>query len=978
MSSRAPHAIVPTMPDAGPASFPVTLEGFHSGLELDGPGTLQLLDAGVRFTAASGESLVRTDEICGVEYGDGRLILHLVQGDVIEAEGTGRLAAVARDLLARACVVPELTLPLRALGARPGLPGAEEQARFFAALLAARRRAERTTDWHAALGAFDAAILRAEMTGALRDFARARFPRRPPDRRALEAALLDALERLDGPLAALAIQADEVRSGPASTCVAAWRRWTEAVRALFVAADRCWLEIAPLLARHAPVEKRRWWRRLFAAAMLVALAASESDAQLATVRVRGVAADSIRRAGFDVVEVRRDEVLVVAGSAERDRLAARGWIGSDVGILPHAPAADRLRALGATPPVVYRSFDDPVRGVRAFLDSLASANPRVHLDTLGFTHESRPIIAVKIGEATDSDTRPNVLFLATYHAREWVATEMALRLLLHLSRANPDARVDSLVQRRDIWIVPVANPDGYQYTFTNDRLWRKNRRPIDGRNIGVDLNRNHSSHWGYDDAGSSPDPASEVYRGPSAASEEETRAIEAFHAAHPPVFSVSYHTYTGLILWPPGWEEGLLPGDLGIFRALSGTDERPAVVDHLPGPERSHYHPAPGWNLYPTNGDYTDFAYEQYGTLAVTPELTSGYEHGAYYGFVFPDDEGRLQTVFLDNLPFALDLLDAASDPLSARGRATGIRHEPIALESLSPEVRVRAPKGLATTLRADESGIPYVVDNLGRGTFTHRLIGTAPVRRPSRIDVEAGTHRATYRVLASNGAEIGDEPWVPEGFRQTTEHALGAGTWFAAFIGRLRSPPIVVPADVDTLSVVYWTRYEGNGFSLDPHGEVLISNDDGRSWSRTGSVSGNAPALYTERVVIPGVAGQTVRIEFRAVGMPWWVDEIAVVAHGGSGTPVARANELLPSENPVRGNAVHLTWPFGVTGGELLVYDYAGRLVSRVAVPVGSEHVRWDVAASGARNGVYVAVARAGSRVARRRLFVVRRGAGS
>lgn len=969
---------MPTMPDAGPASFPVTLEGFHAGLELGGAGTLELQDAGVLLTGASGQSLVRTDEICGVEYGEGRLVLHLVQGDVIEAAGTGRLAAVARDLLSRACVVPELTLPLRALGVRPGLPGADEQARFFASLLAARRRAERTTDWHAALGAFDASSLRAEMTGTLRDFARARFPRRPPDRRALEAALLDALERLDRPLAALTVEANEVRSGPAASCVGAWRRWTEAVRTLFVAADRCWLEIAPLLARHAPVEKRRWWRRLFATSVLAALTASASDAQLATVRVRGVPPDSIRRAGFDLVEVRRGEALVVAGPEERARLAARGWVATEVGILPNAAAADRLRAIGAAPPLVYRSFDDPVRGVRVFLDSLALANPSVHLDTLGFTYESRPILVAKIGSPDDSEARPNVLFLATYHAREWAATEMALRLLLHLSRANPDPRVDSLVRRRDIWIIPVANPDGYQYTFSTDRLWRKNRRPIDGRSVGVDLNRNHSSHWGYDDSGSSPDPASEVYRGTAPASEEETRAIEAFHAAHPPVLSVSYHTYTGLILWPPGWQAGLLPGDLGIFQALAGTDERPAVIDRLPGPERTYYHPAPGWNLYPTNGDYTDFAYERYGTLAVIPELTSGYEFGAYYGFVFPDDEGRLQTVFLDNLPFALDVLDAANDPLSARGRATGIRHEPIAIESVSPDVRVRVPRGSATTLRADESGIPFIVDTAGRGTFTHRLIGTAPVRRPSRIDVEAGARRASYRVLATNGAEPSDVPWMPEGFRPTTEYAIGASAWFTPFTGRLRSPPILVPADVDTLSVVYWTRYEGNGFSLDPHGEILISNDDGRVWSRVGSVSGNAPVQYTERVVVPGVAGQTVRVEFRAAGMPWWVDEIAVIGHVATGTPVARATDLLPSENPVRGDVVHLTWPFGVSGGELLVYDYAGRLMFRVAVPVGSERVLWDVAASGARNGVYVAVARAGTRVARRRLFVVRRGGGS
>ena len=79
--------------------------------------------------------------------------------------------------------------------------------------------------------------------------------------------------------------------------------------------------------------------------------------------------------------------------------------------------------------------------------------------------------------------------------------------------------------------MPVANPDGYDYTFDDDRLWRKNLRDNDGDGQvaigdGVDLNRNFPTRWGYDDEGSSPDPSSDTYRGPAPASEPETQALD--------------------------------------------------------------------------------------------------------------------------------------------------------------------------------------------------------------------------------------------------------------------------------------------------------------------------------------------------------------------------------------------------------------------------------------------------------------------
>ena len=408
-----------------------------------------------------------------------------------------------------------------------------------------------------------------------------------------------------------------------------WRGWIDAVQALFDAADRFWFMIEPDLGPRPPAKRKNRGAapRSLAIAMSAACPRSPSapQAQHVTVRVPGVAAESLRAHGFDVVGSEGGTPIVVADRPQLARMEARGWHGI---LIACRPAAARIGAQAIATTQVYRDYDDPARGVRFFIDSMAKHNPLVSVDTIGSSYQGRPMLAVKIGAKDDSPQRPNVLFMATYHAREWAATEMALRLIKFLAAtpgSNP--RVDSLVQARDIWILPVANPDGYEYTFTNDRLWRKTRSPQAGGAFGVDMNRNHRQNWGLDDVGSSPDPTSDIYRGPSPASEIEVRNIEAFHAAHPPVVSISYHTYAGLLLFSPSAVYGQLSADLPVYRTLAGTNQRSAVKDNLPGSSRSYDSPNTAWTLYTTNGEYNDWASAKYGALSFTPEITSGYQN---------------------------------------------------------------------------------------------------------------------------------------------------------------------------------------------------------------------------------------------------------------------------------------------------------------------------------------------------------------
>lgn len=976
----------------------VHVHGLLRGAELDARADASL--AADRLTVALGDDarplVLPLAQLDGLRVSEREIACFVAGGDVIDltpdaTDAVDAFAALGAVLRARAFALPEVTRALRAYGSRRGRPGSDHD-RFFAALVdplrAARDHVARgeAEPWRAAAHA-DGDAMSAAMHAALTTLAAERFPQLPPERRALEAELHDLIEPVAGALRELSVRAVALREAADDVRLLRWRAWAAALAEAFARADRAWMEALPVLADPRGGSGRLWRRvlrrggagaLLLATALAGAPAAARAQGMHEVVRVGGADSLDVRalaRHGFDVVPGRPGERLVVVDSVERARLERLGATTTVV-----RPPRPRAAADGAQA-TVFRSYDDPRRGVRVFLDSLARAGAgRVHLDTIGRSLEGRPILAAKVGAAGDDARRPNVVFLATYHAREWAATEMALRLLRHLaSPPAASARLDSLIARRDVWIVPVVNPDGYQYTFTDDRLWRKNRRPlgvVEGQRIvGVDLNRNHSVRWGLDDAGSSGDPRSEVFRGTSAASEPETQAVERFHVLHPPVVSVSYHSFAGLLLYPEGWRHALLPGDLSVYRALAGTDERPAVLDRLPGAPYGYQRPSPAWLLYPTNGEYTDFATERFGTLAFTPEISSGFEGATYYGFEFPDDEERLRTLFEDNLPFALDAIEAAGDPPRWRSPTTGYGVPRVALESASPVVRVRSGAAPAA-IAVDGAPRRAAVDPLGTDQWQRRTVTDTLGARPGEVAVRAGRDSVRYRLLLAGGAEPGDSGWTRTGFGETGSPLAGRAAWRTIGDATLRSPAVRVPDDVDTVTVALWSRHAGDPFGPSRTGTVWLSRDGGRTFpERVLTVAGDAPLFYPESREVGGVRGATLQLELRSSALVWDVDEVALLGHlpraaGGGGPVVA----FLASENPLRGDRVRFTWPFVGSAGDLFVYDLTGRLVWRTTADAAADEVTWDVAGEASlANGAYLVLARAGGQTRRQTLYVLR-----
>ena len=507
-----------------------------------------------------------------------------------------------------------------------------------------------------------------------------------------------------------------------------------------------------------------------------AFAADKGKLDMYRAVVTGEQLTVISQAGFDLLEGTRQtaagtEVSLILSPQERAQLRRLGIATTPVRDRHGRTSAQRaaLQAVGGYN--VWRDYDS-ANGFRAHMYALARANPHlIKLQVIGQTLNGREIIALKVTQAAreaPDGTRPAVLYMSVQHAREWIASEVNRRLLNHYVnrwRAN-DREIKNLLKERELWFVLVANPDGYQYTFDHERLWRKNLRDNDGDEQisnadGVDPNRNYPEHWGFDNEGSSSQWASQTYRGPSPGSERETQAVMRLMNRVPFKMVVNYHSFGPWILYPVGWQMGTASADDPIYTALSGTDAEPAVAGYDPGNSADE--------LYVTNGETTDYASAIHGAMAWTPELGEG-EPGA--GFVFPDNEALVAAEFQKNIPFALDVAKSAANP-STPSSHLGNTVEPfyLELESVDPE-KTLSDKG---DFRFDYSyGDPQPVRVLAK-----RSLGAVSVK----YQVNGGAVQTAPTSEWTGGERYGPEEAryfrVMQGFVTGTSPGDSVKVWF-------------------------------------------------------------------------------------------------------------------------------------------------------------------------------------------------------
>jgi len=191
--------------------------------------------------------------------------------------------------------------------------------------------------------------------------------------------------------------------------------------------------------------------------------------------------------------------------------------------------------------------------VVAYLKQLAAEYSSVSLIQIGTSYEGRAMYAVKI--SSGGTGKPAILVDAGIHAREWAAPSTVTYMIHQLVENSTNAE---LYKNVDWYVIPVLNPDGYEYTHTDYRLWRKTRSENRGsRCRGVDGNRNFGHHWMENGASSSP--CSDTFAGATAFSEVESQALRDFVLANKDTIKLylTFHSYGNYFLYPWGFTTDL-------------------------------------------------------------------------------------------------------------------------------------------------------------------------------------------------------------------------------------------------------------------------------------------------------------------------------------------------------------------------------------------------------------------------------------
>lgn len=291
----------------------------------------------------------------------------------------------------------------------------------------------------------------------------------------------------------------------------------------------------------------------------------------------------------------------------------------------------------------------------ASLDEIAKNHPKIaQRFSIGKSLEGREITGIRLSGNPSRDSLPTAIFMGCHHAREHLSVEVPLKLAEYLANYyETDSRVKSLLDTREVVIVPMINPDGAEYDISSGsyKYWRKNRRKNDDGTYGVDLNRNYGK--GFGGAGASSSPSSDTYHGPEAFSEPETQAVRDWmRGRKKATVLLSFHTFSELILWPFGHTYDQVPSktDQDVFETMG---KKMATWNK--------YTPQKSSELYLASGDTTDWAYDELKIFAFTFELTPDSMFG---GGFYPGAEA-IEPTFKANIEPALYLIEKAENPYS-------------------------------------------------------------------------------------------------------------------------------------------------------------------------------------------------------------------------------------------------------------------------------------------------------------------------
>jgi carboxypeptidase T len=450
--------------------------------------------------------------------------------------------------------------------------------------------------------------------------------------------------------------------------------------------------------------------------------------------------------------------------------------------------------------------------------------------SIGQSYEGRELWAIKISDnvAADED-EPEVLFDALHHGREHLTVEQALAIMHWLTDGyGTDSRIKRIVDRREIFIVFMVNPDGGEYDLTGSpyRAWRKNRQPNSGTTaVGTDLNRNYGYRWGCC-GGSSGSKSSLTYRGPKAFSAPETQAMRDFidsrviGGRQQIKAAITFHTAGEQILWPYGYTYTDVPSDMtrDDEAALRGMGRKMATYNG--------YVPMQSSGLYVTDGDAIDWAYGVHRIFMYTFELYPSHDDVSGNARFYPPDE-VIAPETARNREAILYLIERAACLYDIIGKGT---------------------THCGPFFDDAETGRGWARNALGTDTAT---VGVWQRGDPGTTTFQAGS--------------------TPSG-RYGYFTGVGAGTSVSANdldggVTSLRSVPIVLPSPVGSLTFRYYLAH-GSGSSAADWFRAYVERADG---SRTlvrqelGDAASDKPSWASATISLAPWAGEEIRIVFEA-----------------------------------------------------------------------------------------------------------------
>jgi len=628
---------------------------------------------------------------------------------------------------------------------------------------------------------------------------------------------------------------------------------------------------------------------------------------------------------------------IYSNPAEELRLSRMGW---ELRVLERDLARfyEQRAAQAPRPQVMGGSMGGfkTLAEITAEMDRLANTYPTLVSPkfSIGNSVEARPLWCMRVSDnpGIEEAGEPIVFYDALHHAREPMSAEALLLFVDWLcTHYTTDPVAKRILDTRQLYVAPCANPDGYEYNRTTNPngggMWRKNRRNNNDGTFGVDLNRNYGWEWGPQWNGSSGVTSNETYRGPSPNSEPEVQALEAFQSAHHPVVSVSNHTYSNLWLIPWGYDLVFTQDDAALqwyvaqFAAINGWPH--GTVPQV---------------LYLANGVNMDWAYGQNGTFAFSPEIG-----GSSDGF-WPLP-ARIPQLFEDvrpGLTYAAMWAGAWPEAIGANwyeiaGDGDAWR-EPGEIWELELQFRNPGLSNAAGTLQLSSNSSAITVEQpdgifgIGPQVFAQQAGGhqagnlqharlritIAPGAANGSIPLDLAlswdgltTHQAfpveigQPRVLAFDNGEAGNLGWnvsnalnyswelnIPQ---QTSsggqiaqpgsDHTSGAGT--RCWVTGAAAGASASTNDVDGTTVLTSARLRASGFThleleyarwfaclpggpLDDHLLVEVSSNDGASWV-TLENPGNANAWNVQRFSLENFVTltDTLRLRFTASDNP-------------------------------------------------------------------------------------------------------------